>query len=326
MSITSPLQAVCLFFAYGFLGWCVEVAFHAVTMGKVINRGFLNGPICPIYGFGMLGILTLLAPLENNLPLLFLGGVCITTLIELVGGWALYKLFHTRWWDYSDLPFNLGGYICAQFSLYWGLGTLIVIKMVHPTVRLLIELIPHGLKLGLAILLLLLFIADIALSVSIAAGLDKQLHELEELRAGFRRGSDKLSEEIATKAMAADTRLDEQRLQVKLAQAESRAALEALQGEYSERREEFLARRRELLGRIKGNLWFGERRLLAAFPSARYARGGEDTPLAELREELFRTRLELQVANAALDEMRAELADMAKELQAAKDELAAQKQ
>ena len=115
-------------------------------------------------------------------------------------------------------------------------------------------------------------------------------------------------------------------LQAKLPHAERRAALAALQSEYSERREEFLSRRRELLNRIKGNLWFGERRLLEAFPSARYARGGEDTPLAELREELFRTRLELKVANAALDEMRTELADMARELQAAKDELAAQKQ
>ena len=71
MAITSPLQALCLFFVYSFLGWSVEVAFHAVSLGKLVNRGFLNGPVCPIYGFGMLGILTLLAPLENNLFWLF---------------------------------------------------------------------------------------------------------------------------------------------------------------------------------------------------------------------------------------------------------------
>ena len=149
MAITSPLQALCLFFVYSFLGWGVEVAFHAVSLGKLVNRGFLNGPVCPIYGFGMLGILTLLAPLENNLFWLFLGGMAVTTTIELVGGWALYKLFHTRWWDYSDLPMNLGGYICAQFSLYWGIGTLLMIKLVHPTVLLMLHLVPGPVKMML---------------------------------------------------------------------------------------------------------------------------------------------------------------------------------
>ena len=67
-------QAVGLFFLYAFLGWCVEVAFVAVTCGRVVNRGFLNGPVCPIYGFGMLGVLYLLQPVEENLFLLFFGG------------------------------------------------------------------------------------------------------------------------------------------------------------------------------------------------------------------------------------------------------------
>lgn len=322
MAITSPLQAVCLFFAYAFLGWCVEVAFHAVTTGKVINRGFLNGPVCPIYGFGMLGILALLAPVENNLPLLFLGGICITTAIELVGGWALYRLFHTRWWDYSDLPFNLGGYICAQFSLYWGIGTLVMIRMVHPTVSFLVELIPAGLKVILVLAAGIAFAADIALSASIAVGLDKHLQELDELRDNFRKGSDLLSEKIANRTLADMTKLDESRLQAKLAQAESRDALAALQEEYANRRAELQARRREVLDRIRGNAWYGEQRLLAAFPGARYSRGGEETPLAQLREELFRARLDLKVAYATIDEMQDEMTRLAMELQDTRKELA----
>lgn len=321
MAITSPLQALCLFFAYAFLGWCVEVAFHAVTTGKVINRGFLNGPVCPIYGFGMLGILTLLAPVENSLILLFLGGICITTAIELVGGWALFRLFHTRWWDYSDLPFNVGGYICAQFSLYWGIGTLVMIRMVHPTVRFLVDLIPSGIKVILAVAAGILFIADIALSASIAVGLDKHLQELDELRDNFRKGSDLLSEKIANRTLADMTKLDESRLQARLAQAESRDALAALQEEYANRRTELQARRRDVLSRIRGNAWYGERRLLAAFPGARYSRGGEETPLAQLREELFRTKLDLKVAYATIDEMQDELTRLAMELQEARNEL-----
>ena len=122
------------FMVYSFLGWCVEIVFCAVTTGKVVNRGFLNGPLCPIYGFGMVAILgffdhlmlVLGAEGKSNAFMLFLGGVFITTAIELFGGWALDKLFHIRWWDYSDKPFNFHGYICPEFSFFWGIGTVFV--------------------------------------------------------------------------------------------------------------------------------------------------------------------------------------------------------
>jgi len=71
--------------------------------------------VCPIYGFGMLAVLVVLTPLVNSGLALYVGGVLLTTAIELVGGWALYKMYRTRWWDYSDKPFNVGGYICLEF-------------------------------------------------------------------------------------------------------------------------------------------------------------------------------------------------------------------
>ena len=85
-----------------------------------MNRGFLNGPVCPIYGFGMIIVLFALTPLQHSILLLYIGGVILPSALELVGGWALYKLYHTRWWDYSDFPFNIGGYICLEFCLLWG--------------------------------------------------------------------------------------------------------------------------------------------------------------------------------------------------------------
>lgn len=97
-------QLLWLFFIYAFLGWCTEVAYAALDTGKLVNRGFLNGPLCPIYGCGMAAVLTLLLPLQDNLLILFAGGMLLTTLIELVGGWALKTLFHTTWWDYSTSP------------------------------------------------------------------------------------------------------------------------------------------------------------------------------------------------------------------------------
>lgn len=307
MEIASPLQAVCLFFAYGFLGWCVEVAYHAVTCGSLVNRGFLNGPICPIYGFGMLGILLLLEPLENNLLLLFIGGMAITTAIELVGGFMLYKLFHTRWWDYSDLPMNLGGYICAQFSLYWGLGTLLVIKAVHPTVLLLICLLPAPAQAVLCGLLGIVFLVDIAASAGAAVGLDRQLRELDEIRTGLRKTSDLLTEKIGTTAMTADEMLDEKRLQLALAAAEGKEGLENLREEVTARTRELGKQRDAIVNRVRGNAWFGEMRLLKAFPKAHRSREGSNASLILLRGELAYTRLELKRTRAELDKANAEL-------------------
>ena len=312
MAITSPLQALCLFFVYSFLGWGVEVAFHAVSLGKLVNRGFLNGPVCPIYGFGMLGILTLLAPLESSLFWLFLGGMAVTTTIELVGGWALYKLFHTRWWDYSDLPMNLGGYICAQFSLYWGIGTLLVIKLVHPTVLLMLHLVPGPVKMILCAVCSVVFLVDIGVSASTAVGLDKQLRELDDIRTGLRKTSDMLTEKIGTTAMTADELLDEKRLQLMLAKAEGLDDLENWRGEIEQRARDLRARRTAVLEKVRGNAWFGEQRLLSAFPGARRSKEGSTASLILLRAELERTRRELARTQSALAKAQAELEQLRK--------------
>ena len=119
------------FFIYAFLGWCLEVCFCSIQTGSFVNRGFLNGPVCPIYGFGMLIAGSSLAPVRDNLILLFFGGMVLASALELVGGWALKKLFHTTWWDYSDEPLNIGGYICLKFSLAWGVCVTFAVRVLH---------------------------------------------------------------------------------------------------------------------------------------------------------------------------------------------------
>ncbi len=137
--IFSVYEIMLLFFIYSFLGWCVEVAFVAVTTGKVVNRGFLNGPVCPIYGCGMVGVLIILLPVKNNVWLLFLGGMIICSAVELFGGWILDKIFHMRWWDYSEKPFNIGGYICLPFSIMWGFAVVFAVKFVHTPIMFLVK-------------------------------------------------------------------------------------------------------------------------------------------------------------------------------------------
>lgn len=141
-----------IFFVYAFLGWCTEVSFAALTSGRFVNRGFLNGPVCPIYGVGVVIVLFFLDPLRGNTFLLFLGSVLLTSLLEWVTGFVLEKIFHQRWWDYSNEPFNLGGYICLRFSIAWGLACLFVVEIIHPSILWLIHLIPH--TLGLVLLAL----------------------------------------------------------------------------------------------------------------------------------------------------------------------------
>ena len=113
-------QLLWIFFLYAFLGWCTEVSYAALRTGKFVNRGFLNGPVCPIYGCGVVVVLAGLEPLKGNFVLLFLGSVVLTSALEWATGFVLEKLFRQRWRDYSDKPFNLGGYICLEFSVMWG--------------------------------------------------------------------------------------------------------------------------------------------------------------------------------------------------------------
>lgn len=110
------------FFTYGFLGWCTEVAFASVKEGRFVNRGFLNGPICPIYGVGVSAVIFLLEPCQDWLPVLYIASVVLVTLIEGLTGYAMDKIFHHKWWDYSDQPLNIGGYVCLIFSLVWEIG------------------------------------------------------------------------------------------------------------------------------------------------------------------------------------------------------------
>lgn len=177
----SLYHVLAFFLIYSCTGWCLEVIFAAATTGQLVNRGFLNGPVCPIYGFGMVIVLFTLTPLQNSVLLLYIGGVILPSALELVGGWALYKLYHTRWWDYSDFPFNIGGYICLEFSLLWGVGTLVVMRIVHPVVAGLVDMVPPFVGFVVMCVLYAVYAADVVVTAFAASGLAKTLDAMEQL-------------------------------------------------------------------------------------------------------------------------------------------------
>lgn len=204
------------FIIYSFIGWCIEVVYHALRFGRVCNRGFLNGPVCPVYGFGVIlvfGAVSLLALLFSDtgnvmsipLPILYLAGMILTTFTEFMGGFLLDKFFHARWWDYRNQKYNLNGYICLRFSLIWGVGIVLIVRYLHPIlIRDSIALIPEKYGWWILLLMYLLYILDIVVSALTMIKLNEKLAELEELRRSMRVVSNTLSYVLAEGTFVTD--------------------------------------------------------------------------------------------------------------------------
>lgn len=224
-------QMLLLFFVYSFLGWCVEVAFVAVTVGKVVNRGFLNGPVCPIYGCGMLGVLMALLPIKQNVFLLFLGGMLICSLVELFGGWVLDKIFHMRWWDYSDKPFNVGGYICLSFSIMWGLAVVFAVKFVHTPLMVVIKWIPYFVQIILIAVFGIVMIIDFIMTLKKLIGIKNSLGQLEKIAEDLHSIGDQLKDVIGNSAIDVKDKAEQSKEKIDEMAAETKKRLQSRQEE-----------------------------------------------------------------------------------------------
>ena len=193
----SLYEVTWMFFLYAFLGWCAEVAYAAVRRGKFVNRGFLNGPVCPIYGFGLVTVILLLSPLSEKLVLLFLGSVVLTSALEFLTGWVLEKLFHAKWWDYSDNKFNIKGYVCLEFSLVWGLAATFIVRIIHPLIAGLITSLPSLLGHLLLYVFLAAILADLAATLVAIRHLQQRLQLLMSLAQEIHATSDRLGDSIS---------------------------------------------------------------------------------------------------------------------------------
>lgn len=207
-------QLLWLFFLYGFAGWCVEVIFHAASMGKFVNRGFLIGPICPIYGYGLVAVILLLTPVQDKVFLVYFGSVIICSVFELIVGWVSEKFMHTRLWDYSDNAFNIGGYVCLGFSLLWGVGCLCILYIFHPMVMklvMLIQSIPHthgNVMLGILSAMLL---ADLGITGFNALKLDAHMRAIDEVAKALERVSYGIGDELTDGTLKAKERHEDAR-------------------------------------------------------------------------------------------------------------------
>ena len=249
-------QAVWIFIIYAFLGWCSEVAFAAVNKGKFVNRGFLNGPVCPIYGVGMLIVVLCLWNLRDRPLLLFLGSALLTTALEFVTGFVLERFFHDKWWDYSDMPFNIKGYVCLKFTILWGLAASFIIGAIHRFIYMLIEKTPFVLGAILLAVFSAAFIADFIVTLTALVKLSKKLKAMAEAERALRAVSDKIGENISDTTIAAKEKGEA------LAE-ENKPRLEELKAEYEKKKKEFSAM-------LERN--FVQRRIFKAFPNLKNGR------------------------------------------------------
>ena len=280
------------FIIYSLIGWMIEVIFLAVTQGKIVNRGFLNGPLCPVYGSGVLMVLIVLYLVDSILGIktsvdashpmiLFAIGIVFATLIEFMAGFILDKLFHARWWDYSERKFNINGYICLEFSIVWGLAIAFVLRVIQPGIENIVDMIPHILGILFLVIIYLIFDADIVITVLTVLKMNKQLERMEDIQKSILKISNEMSELIGSGTIKTMGKLEKgyetatiKQLQLHENLNENKeellSAIKNSKEDYQKRRLELEERFEHLKKEFMYSKLFGTRRLLIAFPGMKH--------------------------------------------------------
>lgn len=147
------------FFLFSVAGWVFETIYSAIIEHRLVDRGFLFGPYCPIYGFAIIVAVLLFGRIKNNVALAVASALTVTVL-EYVTSYVLEVIYHWRWWDYSNMPLNLNGRICLIATVFFGLGTLFCVRVVHPWLQERLALIPETARFAIAVVLVAILITD----------------------------------------------------------------------------------------------------------------------------------------------------------------------
>ncbi|WP_236895322.1 putative ABC transporter permease [Clostridium beijerinckii] len=173
------------FVFYSFAGWCLEVLYYFKNERRFVNRGFLYGPFCPIYGFGVLFLVVFLDNYKNNIFALFFLACFFTTVLEYITGFVLEKAFKTKWWDYTDDPLNIHGRVCLLYSLLWGVGEVGIIKIIHPIVVNIINNIPKTLGEVFIFFIIIYYLIDFSLTIASLMQFEKMSFAFQFVPANF---------------------------------------------------------------------------------------------------------------------------------------------
>ena len=246
------------FFVYGFLGWCTEVAFAAWKEHRFVNRGFLNGPICPVYGIGVTLVVHFLSPYRSNLIILYITSTILVTALEWLTGFILERVFHNKWWDYSNMPLNLNGYVCLLFSLIWGVACVLIVDFIHSVIHKLLLYIPVIVGVIILIILGIGMFADLYVTASGILKMNKRLAAMQEIADELHEISDKIGENIYKNTIAAMETQDAIKDSVTEKQEELKDSFTAKQEEFKdslaakqmEFKDSFALKQEEILGNL----------------------------------------------------------------------------
>lgn len=187
-------EMIWLFFAYSFLGWVLETVSSAVKQKKFVNRGLINAPFCVLYGVGAV-LITMICQ-ELSVFWLFVYSLILSTLLEWTAGHLIERFYHEKWWDYTDMPWNLDGYICAPVSVLWGILSLVMMKWGNPLLTALFHLIP-GLPAVIVVWgLVILLGLDMAATLIIMSGRSRRMQQWEAVDSWLTGISSRIAKKI----------------------------------------------------------------------------------------------------------------------------------
>lgn len=269
----SAAQWLLVFYLYCVLGWCFESTVVSVEQRRWVNRGFLRGPMLPIYGFGAVILLHVSLPLQGHPVWSYLACMMAATVFEYIVGVVMEKLFKVKYWDYSKQRFQFQGYICLRSSLCWGFLGLILTGVIHPPINTLVVGLPFIGLIIIDVLFSAAFVSDVIVSVRSALDLAKVLVELDRLRE---QGAE-LRKQLSETALVELTNLSYK--------------VEEAHGEFTERMDEAKAQLAERMDEAREKVDDAREQLAAAREMTAEERRAQ---AAEAREQLQAKLAELQ--------------------------------
>ncbi len=165
------IMLILMFFTYSFIGWLMEVLLSFYQYHHFVNRGFLLGPYCPIYGVGCIILYLGLGQYADDPLVLFIMTIVMCSILEYVTSYVLEKIFKNRWWDYSKMKFNINGRICLECAIPFGVGGIIVFYGINPPIVRLLHSCPLQISMTLALTLIFIFLIDLAVSFNVILNL-----------------------------------------------------------------------------------------------------------------------------------------------------------
>lgn len=258
-------------FLYSFFGWIWESTYVSLKEHKLVNRGFLIGPILPLYGFGGTLVYVFLRPLSSYGSLLFAGGMLLATVIEFFTSWAMEKLFHAQWWDYSAEPYNFQGRVALIPSMFWGFLSLAAFDFLQPAMSAIIHAIPYRIGVILLSTAITLTAVDLIYTVFTTISFSKQLENLYQLHHEFilqleEGGYTSLRELLTTRTISLTERAEAFRQHLNELKA-SRLENDPRLAHIDTRFHEYIQKHRSFQ---KKNHFLGNGRLVQAFPTMKF--------------------------------------------------------